>query len=110
MELGGTMKRFIVVMTAVVLILAFAGTACGSGSLVGTTWTGTVALTSVSVDFDAGGQFTSSHFGSGEYSVEGNQVSLVPSGQGQTRVFIYGGNLMEGAVDGWPVTLTKQER
>jgi len=40
--------------------------------------------------------------------VSGSQVSLEPSGQGQTRVFVINGSLMQGTVDGWSCTLTKQ--
>lgn len=102
------MKKFIVVAIAFVVILVLTGTACGSTSLAGTTWSGTVALTSVTVSFVDGTQFTSDHLGNGTYSIDGNQVSLKPSGQGQTRVFVLDGAIMQGTIDGWPVTLTKQ--
>lgn len=102
------MRKSIAVAIVLAALLGLALTACGSSSLAGTTWTGTVALTSVKVNFNGGGQYTSDHFGNGTYSVSGSQVSLEPSGQGQTRVFVINGSLMQGAVDGWSCTLTKQ--
>ena len=102
------MRKPIAVAVAVAAILILTLAACGSSSLAGTTWTGTVALTSVQVSFNSGGQYTSDHFGDGTYSVNGGQVSLAPSDKGQTRVFVLNGSLMQGTVDGWSCTLTKQ--
>jgi len=97
----------VAVAVAVAVLLVCTTSACGN-SIAGTTWTGTVALTSVTVSFDSGGQYTSDHFGNGAYAVSGDQVTLTPSGQGTTRVFVLNGSLMQGTVDGWSCTLTKQ--
>jgi hypothetical protein len=103
------MKRIVLLAALVIALGAIALAGCGSGSsLAGTTWTGTVALTSVKVTFESGGQYTSDNFGSGQYKVDGGQVSLVPSGSGSTRVFVLDGSIMQGSVDGWSCTLTKQ--
>ena len=105
------MKKRLIAMacaTALVAVLALALVACGSSSLSGTSWQGVVGLTSVSVSFNSGGQYTSDHFGNGTYSTSGNQVTLAPSGQGQNRVFVVDGSIMQGTVDGWPCTLNKQ--
>jgi hypothetical protein len=80
----------------------------GSSPIAGTRWTGVVALTGVTVTFEGGMHYTSSHFGSGSYSIDHDQVSLVPSANLSTRVFVLNGSLMQGTVDGWPCTLTKQ--
>ena len=97
---------FVPIVVAVPLTLVLA--ACGSASLEGTTWKGAVALTEVTVSFEGGKQYTSAQFGDGAYSINGDQVSLAPSGKGQTRVFVLNGSLLQGTVDGWPTTLTKQ--
>ncbi|GEM_PF-4838812 len=98
------MTRMIAIMCVAVLALV----ACGSASLGGTSWKGVVGLTAVTVTFDDGDSYKSDQLGSGTYTTDGDQVSLQPSGQGQTRVFILDGSLMQGTVDGWPVTFTKQ--
>lgn len=100
------MKLF--ALAVCVIVLAVTIVACGSASLEGTSWQGVVALTEVTVTFDDGDSYSSSHFGSGTYSTDGDQVSLQPSGGGDTRVFLVDGSMMQGTVDGWPTTLTKQ--
>jgi hypothetical protein len=100
--------RLIATCIVVIGALALVGAARGSASLSGTTWTGVVGLTQVSVSFDDGNQHTSGQFGDGNYSIDDNQVSLHPSGQSPTRVFAVDGSVMQGTIDGWPCTLTKQ--
>ena len=91
------MNRTILIVCAAILILTLV--ACGSTSLGGTNWRGVVGLTEVTVGFD-GDSYKSSHFGSGTYSTDGNQVSLQPSDGGQTRVFMVDGSLMQGPSTG----------
>ena len=102
------MRRSIATAAVIAAVLVFTLAACGGASLSGTTWKGAVALTEVTVNFESGGQYTSPEFGNGTYSVNDNQVSLVPSGQGETRVLDLNGSIMQGAVDGWSCTLNKQ--
>lgn len=101
-------RRVALACALVLLVLVLALAACGSTSLAGTSWEGVVGLTAVTVSFDSADQYTSDQFGNGTYSIDGNQVTLEPSGQGQTRVFMIDGSLMQGTVDGWPCTLTRQ--
>jgi len=98
-------RRIALACTLVLVLLALA--ACGS-TLAGTSWQGVIGLTQVTVKFDSGDQYTSDQLSNGTYSTDGDQVTLTPSNQGSTRVFTLDGSLMQGSVDGWPVTLTKQ--
>jgi hypothetical protein len=102
---GGTMIRLLTAICVIGLVLIIV--ACGSASLSGTTWDGVIGLTEVSVRFVDSSAFQSRHLGNGTYSVDGDQVTLHPSGMA-TRVFVLDGSILRGTVDGWPVTLTKQ--
>jgi hypothetical protein len=93
---------------AIGLVLVLTLVSCGSASLSGTTWDGVIGLTEVSVSFVDDSQFQSQHLGNGSYSIDSDQVTLTPSGDMATRVFVVEGSIMQGTVDGWPVTLTKQ--
>lgn len=104
------MKKAIVAAVLLGIILASVLASCGSDSLAGSTWTGKVALTTVTVTFNSAHHYTSDHFSSGKYVVHGGKVTLSPSSSGTTRVFKVDGSVMQGSVDGWSCKLTKQTK